>query len=83
MHVVVTARSLRFRPMATRPDNFDTGPAGDSRRRRLCWIALAVAVLLGAYVATVAWATRTVEAGVERSLQPLPAMVQDRPELGR
>jgi len=49
----------------------------------LCWIAIASAVLVGAYAAALAWATRTVEAGVERSLQPLPALVQDRPELGR
>lgn len=58
-------------------------PALDARLRKLCCIAIVCAVLLGAYVATLAWATRTVEAGVVRSIQPLPALIQDRPDLGR
>jgi hypothetical protein len=69
--------------MATRPDTLRHAPALDARLRKLCWIAIVCAVLLGAYVATLAWATRTVEAGVARSIQPLPALIQDRPELGR
>jgi len=69
--------------MATRPGTFETSPGGDARMRKLCWIAITIALLLGAYVATLAWATRTVEAGVARSIQPLPALIQDRPDLGR
>lgn len=69
--------------MATRPHPLEDSPAGHARLRRLCWIAIASAVLLGAYVGTLAWATRTVEAGVVRSIQPLPALIQDQPELGR
>jgi hypothetical protein len=69
--------------MATRPSTFETPSAGDARLRKFCWIAIAFALLLGAYVGTLAWATRTVEAGVARSIQPLPALIQDRPELGR
>jgi hypothetical protein len=68
--------------MATRP-HFESPSADDARLRKLCWIAITCAVLLGAYAATLAWATRTVEAGVARSIQPLPALIQDRPELGR
>ena len=62
---------------------FDHSPTGDARLRKLCWVAIACALLLGAYAGTLAWATRTVEAGVARSIQPLPALIQDRPELGR
>lgn len=69
--------------MSTRSDSLDTRPAGDARRRRLCWIAIVAAVLTAVYVGALAWATRTVEAGVERSIQPLPALIQDRPDLGR
>jgi len=70
--------------MATRPTHFErTSPDHDVRLRKLCWLAIACAVLLGVYVGALAWATRTVEAGVERSIQPLPVMLQDKPELGR
>lgn len=72
-----------MRSMATRPHPLETSPAGQARSRRLCWIAIAFAVLLGGYVAALAWATRTVEAGVARSIQPLPQLIQDQPELGR
>ena len=51
----------------------------DARVRRLCVIAIAVAVLLAAYAGGVAWVTRLAEAGVDRSLQPLPALVRDHP----
>ena len=83
MHVAVTVRRLVSRSMATRPSTFETPSTGDARLRKFCWIAIAFALLLGAYVGTLAWATRTVEAGVARSIQPLPALIQDRPELGR
>ncbi len=58
-------------------------PAGrGAKQRRWCWVALVVAILLGAYAGTLAWVTKRVEAGVERSIQPLPVMVQDRPPDG-
>ena len=69
--------------MATRPHPLEASPAGQARLRRLCWIAIAISLLLGAYVAALSWATRTVEEGVVRSIQPLPALIQDQPELGR
>lgn len=59
--------------MAARPD------IPEARIRRLSWLALVAAVLLGVYVAAVNWAARTVEAGVQASLQPLPALIRDRP----
>src|SRR5690606_5787763 len=46
-----------LRSMATRPHPLEASPAGDARLRRLCWLAIAFALLLGAYVATLAWAT--------------------------
>lgn len=51
----------------------------DARVRRWCVLAIAAAVLLAAYVGTLAWVTQQVEAGVDRSLQPLPTIVQDKP----
>ena len=54
-------------------------PLQEARLRRWCLLAILGAVLLGVYVGLLAWATRTVEAGVERSIQPLPAVIQDRP----
>jgi len=59
--------------MATRPD------IPEVRIRRLSWLAIVAAVLLGAYVAGVNWAARTVEAGVQASIQPLQVMTRDRP----
>jgi len=53
--------------------------ADDARIRRWCVLAIAAALLLGAYAGGVAWVTQQVEAGVDRSLQPLPAIVTDRP----
>jgi hypothetical protein len=35
--------------------------------------------VLGVYVGALAWVTQRVEAGVERSIQPLPAAMQDHP----
>lgn len=59
--------------MATRPD------LPEARIRRLSWLAIVAAILLGAYVAGVNWAARTVEAGVQASIQPLQAVTRDRP----
>jgi len=39
---------------------------------------LVVAILLGAYASALSWVTKRVEAGVERSIQPLPVVMQDR-----
>lgn len=83
LHVAVTRCRLTFPTMATQPSHIEHTSAGDARMRKLCWIAIVVALLLGAYAATLSWATRTVEAGVERSLQPVPAVMRDRPDLGR
>ena len=52
----------------------------EARVRRWCWLALSAALLLAAYVAVLSWATREVEAGVARSIQPLPVLIRDRPE---
>ncbi len=51
----------------------------DARARRWCWIALALAVGLALYIGALAWAARELEAGVERSIQPLPALMRDNP----
>ena len=59
--------------MATRPDLLE------ARNRRWSWLAIVVAVLLAAYVAGVNWAARTVEEGVQASIQPLPVLTRDRP----
>lgn len=55
-----------------------SGMDADARVRRLCVLAIAAAVLLAAYAGGVAWVTRQVEVSVDRSLQPLPAIVRDR-----
>jgi hypothetical protein len=55
------------------------GIDADARVRRLCLLAIAAAVLLAAYAGGVAWVTHQVEVGVDRSLQPLPAVVRDQP----
>jgi hypothetical protein len=51
----------------------------DARVRRWCVLAIAAALLLGAYAGGLAWVTHQVEAGVDRSLQPLPTLVHDQP----
>ena len=56
------------------------GIDADARVRRLCVLAIAAAVLLAAYAGGVAWVTHQVEIGVDRSLQPLPALVRDQPQ---
>jgi hypothetical protein len=57
----------------------DTAAARESRLRRWCLLAILGAMLLGVYVGTLSWVTRQVEAGVERSIQPLPVVMRDRP----
>jgi hypothetical protein len=53
--------------------------AEDARIRRWCMLAIAAAVLLAAYAGGLAWVTQQVEAGVDRSLQPRPALVREQP----
>ena len=66
-------------PLHTPAITRQTGAVPEARLRRWCVLAILGAVLLGVYVGTLAWATRQVEAGVERSIQPLPAVIRDRP----
>ncbi|TAK39116.1 MAG: hypothetical protein EPO30_06310 [Lysobacteraceae bacterium] len=51
----------------------------EARARRLCWLALAGAMLLALYVGSLAWAARELGAGVASSLQPLSATLRDNP----
>lgn len=51
----------------------------DARIRRWCVLAIAAAVLLAAYAGGLAWVMHQVEAGVDRSLQPLPALLHEQP----
>ncbi|MGN6112676.1 MAG: hypothetical protein ACTHOC_06680 [Luteimonas sp.] len=51
----------------------------DARIRRWCVLAIAAAILLGLYAGGVAWVTQQVEAGVDRSLQPISGIVRDQP----
>ena len=50
----------------------------DARIRRWCVLAIAAAILLAAYAGGIAWVSHQLEAGVDRSIQPLPALVRDR-----
>lgn len=67
--------------MATRPDPLHRHPRNplEVRARRLCWLALAGAMLLALYVGSLAWAARELGAGVASSLQPLSATLRDNP----
>lgn len=56
------------------------GIEADARVRRLCVLAIAGALLLAAYAGGVAWVTHQVEVGVDRSLQPVQALVRDQPQ---
>jgi hypothetical protein len=81
LHATVTASRVAFRAMATlNPHLLVPRPAADQARiRRWCLLAIAGAVLLAMYVGGVSWLTRQVEAGVDRSIQPLPTIVHDQP----
>ena len=70
--------------MATRPHPLRThrvhdGAPLDARARRLGWLALAGAMLLGLYVGSLAWAARELGASVASSIQPLSATLRDNP----
>jgi hypothetical protein len=70
---------MAFHPHAFRPRTLETDVARDAKHRRWWWLSLVVAIVLGVYVGALAWVTQRVEAGVERSIQPLPAAMQDHP----
>lgn len=89
VHAPVTAGRVLSPPMATlHPHALQSaakasasrGIDADARVRRLCLLAIAAAVLLAAYAGGLAWVTKQVEIGVDRSLQPLPAIVRDHAE---
>ena len=71
--------------MATHPHSFReptharVRDAHDARVRRWCWLALTGALLAAMYIGALAWATREIEDGVARSIQPLPVLMRDRP----
>jgi hypothetical protein len=73
---------MALHPHALHDQDLGDEAARSAKHRRLCWAALVVAILLGAYAGALAWVTKRVEAGVERSIQPLPVMMQDRPPDG-
>ena len=66
--------------MALHPHAMETDAARSAKHRRWWWLSLAVVIVLGVYAGALAWVTKRVEAGVERSIQPLPVAVQDRPQ---
>lgn len=70
---------MALHPHMIQPAIRQVPESGDVRVRRLCWLAIAAAVLLGAYAGTLSWLTQRVEAGVQHSIQPLPALMLDRP----
>ena len=78
---VPTLRAMALHPHAIHNPPLDAD-ARSAKQRRWCWAALVIAILLGAYAGTLAWVTKRVEAGVERSIQPLPVVMQDRPPDG-
>jgi hypothetical protein len=65
--------------LQTRAIEHDTAATREARLRRWCLLAILGAMLLGVYVGTLSWVTRQVEAGVERSIQPLPVLIRDLP----
>jgi hypothetical protein len=65
--------------MALHPHAMETDATRTAKHRRWWWLSLAVVIVLGVYAGALAWVTKRVEAGVERSIQPLPVAVQDRP----
>lgn len=71
-------RAMAPHPHAMETRVLETDAARSARHRRWWWLSLAVVVVLGVYAGALAWVTRRVEAGVERSIQPLPVVMQDR-----
>lgn len=71
---------MALHPHALETRALETDAARSAKYRRWWWMSLAVAIVLGAYAGALAWVTKRVEAGVERSIQPLPVAVQDRPQ---
>jgi hypothetical protein len=71
---------MALHPHALETRTLETDTARSAKYRRWWWMSLAVAVVLGVYAGALAWVTKRVEAGVERSIQPLPVAVQDRPQ---
>jgi hypothetical protein len=71
-------RAMALNPHALDTRALQTDAARSARHRRWWWLSLAVVIVLGVYAGALAWVTRRVEAGVERSIQPLPAAMQDR-----
>lgn len=72
---MATLHPHRLQPIATLPRD-----VADARLRRWCLLAIAAAVLLAAFAGGMAWVAQQVGASVDRSLQPLPEMVRDRPQ---
>jgi hypothetical protein len=72
-------RAMALHPHALENSALETDAARSAKHRRWWWLSLVVAVVLGVYAGTLAWVTQRVEAGVERSIQPLPVVMQDRP----
>lgn len=52
----------------------DAAIATPQRRRHWPWVVAIVALLLLAYAVALAWVTRKLEADVQRSLHPVPAV---------
>ena len=70
-------RAMALHPHALETRALETDAARSAKHRRW-WLSLAVVIVLGVYAGALAWVTQRVEAGVERSIQPLPVAVQDR-----
>jgi len=81
LHASVTAPRVASPAMATLPPHaLPPASREDARIRRWCVLAIAAALLLAAYAGGIAWVTHQLEAGVDRSIQPLPTVIRDRPD---
>ena len=69
---------MALHPHALENRVLETEATRSAKYRRWWWLSLVVAIVLGVYAGTLAWVTKRVEAGVERSIQPLPVVMQDR-----
>ena len=68
---------MALHPHALENRVLETEATRSAKYRRWWWLSLVVAIVLGVYAGTLAWVTKRVEAGVERSIQPLPVVMQD------